>query len=65
MNNDKIVLPGDEVSTSEELLPGDGTFEEEGIIRAARVGIYHVDEKHRRAMVKPLTNIPVELKESL
>jgi len=28
MNNDKIVLPGDEVSTSEELLPGDGTFEE-------------------------------------
>ena len=62
MNNDKIVLPGDEVSTSEELLPGDGTFEEEGVIRASRVGIYHVDEKHRRAMVKPLSSIPVELK---
>jgi exosome complex component CSL4 len=62
MNNDKIVLPGDEVSTSEELLPGEGTFEEEGIIRAARVGTYYVDEKHKRATVKPLTSIPVELK---
>ena len=62
MTKDNIVLPGDQVSTSEELLPGEGTFEEEGIIRAARVGTYYVDEKHRRAVVKPLTSIPVELK---
>jgi exosome complex component CSL4 len=62
MTKDKVVLPGDQVSTSEELLPGDGTFEEEGIIRAARVGTYYVDEKHRRAIVKPLTSIPIELR---
>lgn len=62
MTENKIVLPGEEVSTSEELLPGDGTFEEDGIIRASRVGTYVVDEKHRRAIVKPLTSIPVELK---
>ncbi len=33
----KLVMPGDQLSTSEELLPGDGTFEENGIIRAARI----------------------------
>jgi len=62
MTKPKIVLPGDQVSTSEELLPGEGTFEEDGIIRASRAGIYVVDEKQKRATIKPLTSIPVELK---
>ncbi len=62
MTEDKIVLPGEQVSTSEELLPGDGTFEEDGIIRAAIVGKYVVDEKHRKAVVEPLTSVPVLLK---
>lgn len=62
MNKNEIVLPGEEVSTSEELLPGDGTFEEDGIIRATRIGTYEIDEKYRRAKVKPLTSIPVTLK---
>ncbi|UCH72163.1 MAG: exosome complex RNA-binding protein Csl4 [Thermoplasmatales archaeon] len=62
MAENKIVLPGEQVSTSEELLPGEGTFEEDGIIKATRVGTYVVDEKYRRATVKPLTSIPVELK---
>ena len=43
-----MVLPGDKLSTSEELLSGEGTFEEEGIIRAARVGNYIVDEKNKK-----------------
>lgn len=59
---EKIVMPGDQLSTSEELLPGEGTFEEDGIIRAARVGTYFVDSKYRRAKVKPLTSTPVILK---
>lgn len=62
MNENKIFLPGEEVSTSEELLPGDGTFEEEGIIRASRIGTFYVDNKNRKAIIKPLTTIPVELK---
>ena len=56
------MLPGEKLSTSEELLSGDGTFEEDGIIRAARVGKYIVDEKNRRAMVKPVTSVPVRVK---
>jgi exosome complex component CSL4 len=62
MSKNKIVLPGDQLSTSEELLPGDGTFEEDGIIRASRAGYYEVDQKYRKAVVKPITSIPVELK---
>jgi exosome complex component CSL4 len=57
----KLVMPGDQLSTSEELLPGDGTFEENGIIRAARIGTYIVNEKHRTAEVKPVTSTPVIL----
>lgn len=64
MSKHKIVLPGDQVSTSEELLPGEGTFEEEGIIRASRAGIYVVDEKQKKATIKPLTSVPVELKKN-
>ncbi len=60
--NDKIVMPGEQLSTSEELLPGEGTFEEDGIIRAARVGKYVVNEKYRRAEVKPVTSTPVIIK---
>jgi len=62
MTKDKIVLPGEQVSTSEELLPGDGTYEEDGIIRATRIGTYFVDEKQRKAKVKPLTSTPVLVK---
>ena len=62
MNKKQIVMPGDQLSTSEELLPGDGTFEEDGIIRASRLGIYIVDEKHRKAKVKPITSTPVQVK---
>ena len=62
MTEKKIVLPGDELSTSEELLSGEGTFEEDGIIRATNIGTYYVDSKHKIAKVKPLTSIPVILK---
>lgn len=57
----KLVMPGDQLSTSEELLPGEGTFEEDGIIRAARIGLYHINEKHRTAEVQPVTSTPVTL----
>ncbi|HDM67193.1 MAG TPA: RNA-binding protein [Thermoplasmatales archaeon] len=57
-----MVLPGDELSTSEELIPGDGTYEENGIIRAARVGWFYVDKRTRTAMVKPATSLPTILR---
>ena len=62
MMENKIVLPGDQISTCEELSPGEGTFEENGVIRAARLGVFSVDKKLKKALVKPLTSIPVMLK---
>jgi len=62
MDKNKLVFPGDQVSTSEELIPGDGTFEDNGVIRAERVGFFYVDKKNRKAIVKPVTNTPVVLK---
>jgi len=62
MDEKKFVLPGDKLSTSEELLSGEGTFEEDGIIRASQVGTYFVDSKNKKAKVKPLTSTPVILK---
>jgi exosome complex component CSL4 len=56
---DKLVMPGDQLSTVEELLPGEGTFEENGVVRAARLGYYEIDQKHRSAQVRPITSIPV------
>jgi|YNPNPStandDraft_1061719.scaffolds.fasta_scaffold00364_16 exosome complex component CSL4 len=57
-----IVMPGDELSTSKDLSPGEGTFESNGMIKASRMGTYHVDEKTKKAYVKPLTSVPVTLK---
>jgi exosome complex component CSL4 len=62
MTEKKIVLPGDKLSTSEELLSGYGTYEENGIIHASQVGTYFIDNKNKRAKVKPLTSTPILLK---
>jgi exosome complex component CSL4 len=62
MSNDKIVFPGEQVSTSEELLPGEGTYEEDGIIRSSVIGKYFVDNKNREARVKPSASTPVVIK---
>ena len=58
----RIVLPGDKLSTTEELHVGEGTYEEDGDIKSSRMGVYEVNEKHRMANVKPITSIPVLIK---
>ncbi|MCD6467991.1 MAG: exosome complex RNA-binding protein Csl4 [Thermoplasmata archaeon] len=62
MSKKKIVMPGDVLATAEELTAGDGTFEEDGLIKASRLGEYVVDEKSRVALVTPLTDVPTVLK---
>ena len=58
----KVILPGEQVATMEELMPGEGTYEDNGIIRASRLGLYEIDSKNRRAKIRPLTSIPIEIK---
>lgn len=61
MSDNKIVFPGDEISTTEEMLPGEGTYEEDGIIKASRIGKPKKDKKNRKITISPVTSIPVVL----
>lgn len=62
MSDEKIVLPGEQISTSEESLPGEGTFEDRGIIKASRMGQVQINKKDKSIIVKPVTSTPVMLK---
>ncbi len=62
MTKNKVILPGEQLATTEELMPGEGTYEDNGVIRASRLGIFEIDTKNRRAKIKPLTSVPVEIK---
>ena len=45
----KKVLPGEPVATSEEYMPGFGTYEHDGVIYASAVGDLKLDEKNKIA----------------
>ncbi len=57
-----LVFPGDKLATSEELLPGYGTYDAEGEIISTLIGEFFVDRKRMSAEIKPLTSIPLILK---
>jgi len=61
MGDKRLVLPGEELGTTEEFLPGSGTYEEGGKIFAAVTGFLDVDLKEMATRVRPL-NPPVKLK---
>jgi exosome complex component CSL4 len=48
----ELLMPGDELATSEEYISGDGTYEDEGIIYAAIIGQKDFDESEKIAKVK-------------
>jgi exosome complex component CSL4 len=60
MTKGQLVLPGDEVATSEEFSAGEGTFEKNGIVFASVMGELEKDMKNRVVFVKAL-NPPVIL----
>jgi len=59
----RVVLPGDKVAVTEELKAGDGTYEINGEIFSSIVGIFRIDRKKMRALVEPITSIPLVIKE--
>ncbi|MFW6083513.1 MAG: exosome complex RNA-binding protein Csl4 [Thermoplasmatota archaeon] len=58
----KIVYPGEEIGTSEEWLPGEGTFEEDGKIYSCYLGKLEFDEENIEANVKAINPV-IELEE--
>jgi len=58
-----FVLPGKEVGFSEELIPGEGTYEEDGKIFSSATGLVSVNRDERKITVAPKTDVPPALKD--
>lgn len=56
-------MPGDPLATSEEVLPGAGSFDDGQYIRATRFGTFKLDLKTGTATVDPATSVPAQLQE--
>lgn len=63
MARSELVFPGDEIAWAEEFLPGPGTYEEHGMIYAARMGQLELDGHEHEAKVEAATGTPPLLKE--
>lgn len=57
----RIVFPGEEIAVAEEFVPGPGTYEQDGKVCAACLGIPTLDTQTFTASVAPLTKTPVRL----
>lgn len=57
------VFPGDVLSTSEELLPGSGAFDDGQNLIATRIGVFKIDKRTHQAVVEPATSVPAQLHE--
>ncbi|MFW6040466.1 MAG: exosome complex RNA-binding protein Csl4 [Thermoplasmatota archaeon] len=54
---DKLVMPGDKIGTSEEWLPGEGAYEDEGYIYASVFGKVIYDDEKLEAKVTAINPI--------
>ncbi len=57
-NNRKVVIPGDEIATAEEYIPGQNTYEDHGRIISLIYGFLSVDEKNLSVSVTPVKSRP-------
>jgi len=58
MTESNFVIPGDMVGSSEEFLPGSGTYEENGNIYASATGRIAINKRDRSVYIEPLTKMP-------
>jgi len=57
----RLVFPGDELAVAEEFVPGPGTYEQDGMVYAAWMGMASLDPAEFVASVRPFTKTPVKL----
>lgn len=55
----KIVVPGELISTTEEFTPGEGTYEENGKVLSANLGIIEIDNNERVIKVKAINPVVI------
>lgn len=57
-----FVLPGDSLGVTEEFVPSDWTYEDEGRIRSLVAGTVSLDNKNKKISIVPKTSSPSILK---
>ncbi len=57
-----FVLPGDILGVSEEFIPADWTYDDDGKIKSLVVGVVSRDDNHKKISVIPKTSSPAILK---
>ncbi len=60
-----FVLPGDALGVTEEFVPAEWTFEDQGKIRSLVAGTVSLDNKNKRISIIPKTSSPSILKNGL
>lgn len=60
-----FVLPGDALGVTEEFVPAEWTFDDEGKIRSLVAGTVSLDKKNKRISIVPKTNSPTILKNGI
>lgn len=60
-----FVLPGDALGVTEEFVPAEWTFDDEGKIRSLVAGTVSLDQKNKKISIIPKTNSPTVLKNGL
>ncbi|MBI5679555.1 MAG: exosome complex RNA-binding protein Csl4 [Methanobacterium sp.] len=56
-----FVLPGDILGVTEEFVPSEWTYEEEGKIKSLVVGTVSIDDKNKKISIVPKTGTPPSL----
>jgi exosome complex component CSL4 len=57
---DEIILPGEKICTVEEFMPGNGTYDDGGVVRSAYIGKVSIDAAKRTVNVEPV-NQPLSI----
>lgn len=53
-----FVLPGDALGVTEEFVPAEWTFDDEGKIRSLVAGTVNLDNKNKRISITPKNKLP-------
>jgi exosome complex component CSL4 len=60
-----FVLPGDSLGVSEEFLPSEGTYDDDGEIRSLIAGTVSVDDREKKISIIPKTSSPSLIKKGI
>lgn len=55
----KLIIPGEKIGVVEQFIPGEGTYEEDGIIYSSKMGKLYLDRRERVISVEAKRNVTI------